>query len=104
MTTLSNSPRPEQELLAINLKRDMRSDAPANWIDRLSAIEGVKIHSRGVHDDPSYAIVTFHATDESLAQVKRELGQWCNIERPVMHKHCDGDLNVSARPDKATRA
>jgi len=66
---------------AIAVKREMRSCAPADWMDQLLTIEDLLIVGKA-----SAAGTMVKATPEAIERAKALLGKYCHIEPLIVHK------------------
>ena len=68
-----------EETYIVALRRSQREHAPADWLERLGATDGVSV----VGSSSNRAQIT--ADDASLERVRDELGTWLRIEPVIEH-------------------
>jgi hypothetical protein len=71
----------EARRYVIAVKRQMRDQVPADWVERLRGIEGLSLVS-----EPRYNRVLVEAIPEAIEAVQAELGDYSYIEPLITHK------------------
>jgi hypothetical protein len=79
----------------IAVKRQMRDQVPADWIERLREIEGLSLVS-----EPRHNRVMVEAVPEAMKVVQAELGDYSYIEPLITHKPLKENAGY-LRPDRA---
>ena len=65
----------------IAVKREKRSDAPADWVDQLKEISEVSIVGK-----PTTSRILAEASPQAIEKVKNLIGDFCHIEPLIIRK------------------
>lgn len=63
------------------VKREMRNDAPADWIVLLSKIDGVELLGE-TESEP----IQIEADEDTIARVSEQFKEFCHIEPVIVHE------------------